>query len=108
MNIFEQELSAGFSELASEAGTGWALSFKSVPLVGVFDQADADLLKTDTTSGPPPKRLRLLVSRAALDALAAWPKIGEAFDYGTGKLSIKEVEGIDPTDPTVVFIVKRA
>lgn len=107
MNIFEQELAAGFSELASEAGTGTALSFKGVVLAGVFDEADADPIRTDTTAGPPPKRLRVLIARAGLNALPAWPKVGEVFDYGTGRLSIKAVEGDDPTDPTAVFIVKR-
>lgn len=106
MNIFEQELAAGFAELASEAGTGQALAFKGVMLAGVLDEGPADTLRTDTTMGPAPKRLRLLVARAALDELTAWPKIGEAFDFGTRKLSIKEIEAADPTDPTVIFIVK--
>lgn len=106
MNIFEQELAAGFSELASEAGTGQELTFKGLTLSGVLDEGPADTLRTDTTMGPAPKRLRLVVARAALDALAAWPKVGEAFDYGARKLSIKEIEAADPTDPTVSFIVK--
>jgi hypothetical protein len=108
MNLFEQELANGFAELAAEAGTEDALTFKGAALVGVLDQGDGDPLRTDTTLGPPPKRLRLLIARAALDALPLWPKVGEAFDYGTGKLSIKEIEADDPTDPTVVVTVKRA
>jgi hypothetical protein len=107
MNIFEQELAAGFSELATEAGTGASLTFKGLPMVGVFSEGDTDPLRTDTRVGPEPIRLNLMISRAYLATLPAYPKVGESFDYAGGKLSIKDVGGNDPSDPVVTFVVKR-
>ena len=100
-------MAAGFSELAAEAGTNTALSFKGSALVGVLHEEGPDITRTEPSLGRAPNRLLLMISRAALNALAAWPKVGESFDYGAGKLNVKDIEGVDPTDPVVNFIVKK-
>ncbi|WP_043586672.1 hypothetical protein [Geminisphaera colitermitum] len=104
---FEDELAAGFAELAAEAGTKAALSFRDTPIVGVLDEGTDDPLKADTKIGTV-KRSRLVIARSELAKLQAKPKTGDVFSYGTGgaKLSIKDVEDFDPSDVTVTFIVK--
>ncbi|EIP96872.1 hypothetical protein OpiT1DRAFT_01299 [Opitutaceae bacterium TAV1] len=104
---FEDELNAGFAELAAEAGTGPKLSFRGKACVGVLDTGTDDPLRADTRIGSV-KRSLLMIARSELAKLPALPKVGDVFDYGPGgdKLSVKDVEDFDPTDATVVYVVK--
>jgi hypothetical protein len=105
MSDFDDEMESGFNELAGEAGTG--LSFGGVAIAGVLDDGDREPLNVRTKIGSV-RRSRLMISRTELTKLPAIPKVGDSFAFAGGRLSIKDVEDFDPTDPTVVFIVKQS
>lgn len=113
-SAFDEELKAGFDELAAEAGTaasGGVLKFKGVVIVGggggVLDSGTEEPMRADTKMGRV-RRCRLMVARGAIDALAAKPKAGEAFTLGTKTLRIEDIEDEDPSDATVVYLVKAS
>ena len=103
---FDDEMNAGFDELSSEAGTKAYLSFGGVAIVGVLDAGSEDPLQVNTKLGGAARRCQLMLARSELAKLDHIPKIGESFSFRGGILSVKDVEDIDPTDTTVVFVVK--
>jgi hypothetical protein len=110
MASFEDEISDGFAELAAEAGTAAGvddLKFKGVVVAGggVLDTSSEEPMRVDLKLGTV-RRCRLMVTRAAIAALADKPATGEVFTLGAKKLRIEDIEDEDPTDNTVSYLVK--
>lgn len=104
---FDEEMAAGFDELAQEAGTGGNLSFKGVPLVGIIGSAAEDPMKVDLKMGAL-ERLTLEVSRVELAKLTQAPKVGEAFTHSGRSMRIADINDEDPTSVSVIYTVRKS
>lgn len=98
---FEQELEAGFTELAAEAGT--AATFAGTTLQVVISSPNPAQQQVDIAMGRP-YVVRVEVLRSELPTVR--PQVGESLDIGGIKHAITDIQKHDVTDPTVVYICK--
>jgi hypothetical protein len=104
---YDEEMAAGFAELAGNAGTSNALTFGLVALVGVLSMDGVDTWRPDTQLGQS-RRLLLDISRTELAKLTTLPKVGESFGYGAGKLRILDIDDEEPGSVSITYTVKKS
>jgi len=98
---FEEEMEAGFAELAEIAGT--PATFGETTLQVVISTPSPAQQQVDIALGRP-YVVRIEVLRSELPTPR--PKVGEAFDIGGIMHDIADIQRHDPTDPTVVYICR--
>ena len=102
---YEDEMNAGFDELAAQAGT--QLKFGARALSGVIEDVGQDPLRVDLKMGGI-RRVRVVISRAKLAALPVLPKVGQSFVCGSKQLRIEDIEGDDdPSATTFTYVCKQ-